>query len=128
MGQRQSRDSHSTPAWWRYRQAFENFREKVRSVQNLAAVEIHDQATIDSAVLEMEIAKECYKAARDALFLEMIPSQDRRFVASGDGRNEEDVRELAELLWELEGRPEGSALDDWYRAENIHRRSFRACV
>ena len=44
-------------------------------MQNLAAVEIHDQATIDSAVLEMEIAKECYKAARDALFLEMIPSE-----------------------------------------------------
>ena len=100
----------------------------MRSVQNLAAVEIHDQATIDALVLEMEIAKECYKAARDALFLEMIPSRGPPFCCFGKRPERRRRQGTCELLWELEGRPEGSALDDWYRAENIHRRSFRACV
>jgi hypothetical protein len=127
MEPRQSPDSHSTANWQRYRQAFDNFREKVRNMQSLASEGNYAQTAIDAAVLEMEIAKEDYKIARDALFLEMLPSKDV-VAAPKDSRNEEGVRELAELLWELEGRPEGSALDDWYRAEDIHRRSFRVCA
>jgi hypothetical protein len=112
----------------RYRQAFDKFREKVRRMQSLAAEGGHDQAAIDAAVLDMEIAKEDYKDARDTLFLEMIAAEKDRAVPVQAARSGDEVRELAELLWELEGRPEGSALNDWYRAENIHRRSFKTCV
>ena len=76
----------------------------------------------------MEIAKEDYNSARDALFSEMVPHANGRVSHAREHPSEQEVRELAELLWELEGRPEGSALDDWYRAENIYRRSFRTFV
>ena len=61
MDRRRNPNSHSTPAWRQYRQTFDNFREKVRRVQILAADGQHDQAAIDCAVLDMEIAKEEYK-------------------------------------------------------------------
>jgi hypothetical protein len=128
MDRRRNPISHSTPAWRQYRQAFDQFRDKVRNMQSLAAGGSQDQTAIDAAVLEMEMAKEDYKAARDTLFLEMIASENHRDPPPHPNRSEDEVRELAELLWELEGRPEGSALNDWYRAENIHRRSFKTCV
>jgi hypothetical protein len=128
MDPRNNSGSYNTPEWRRYRQAFDAFREKVRNMQRLAAGGNPDQAGIDAAVLEMEMAKEDYKCARDVLFLQIVPAASRRLSPVENGRNEEEVRELAALLWELEGRPEGSALDDWYRAESIHRRSFRACA
>ena len=31
----------------------------------------------------------------------------------------DDVRAIAELLWESAGRPEGTAAEDWRRAEEI---------
>jgi len=128
MGTKQSPNSPVTPTWHRYRQAFQNYREKVRNVQNLTLLEDRNQATIDGVVLEMEIAKEDYSSARDALFSEMVPHANGHNSHSENVPSEKGVRELAELLWELEGRPEGSALDDWYRAENIYRRSFRTFV
>src|SRR5690349_3649574 len=117
MERRNNSNSHNTPAWRRYREAFDAFREKVRAMQAVAAGKNHDQSEIDAAVLAMDIAKQEYNTARDALFLEMIPSV-KQDPASKEGRGEskEEIRELAELLWELEGRPEGSALDDWHRA------------
>ena len=125
MGTKRNPLSHITPTWQRYREAFKNFREKVRNVQNLTLGNDRDQSRIDAVVLEMEIAKEDYNSARDALFSEMAPHANGRVSYAENTRSEQEVRELAELLWELEGRPEGSALDDWYRAESIYRRSFR---
>jgi hypothetical protein len=37
------------------------------------------------------------------------------------GRDEARVKSIAELLWELKGKPQGSADDDWYRAERVAR-------
>jgi hypothetical protein len=128
MGTGRSPNSQINPTWQRYRQAFENFREKVRNVQNLTLLKDRNQVTIDAAVLEMEIAKEGYNSARDALFSEMVPHANGHIFHSENVPSEKEVRELAELLWELEGRPEGSALDDWYRAESIYRRSSRTFV
>jgi hypothetical protein len=34
------------------------------------------------------------------------------------------IREIAELLWECEGRREGRADEDWYRAQEILRRAL----
>jgi hypothetical protein len=33
------------------------------------------------------------------------------------------VKDLAELIWELEHKPDGKADDDWFRAESILRRA-----
>ena len=39
---------------------------------------------------------------------------------------EDRVRAVARLLWESVGRPEGTADDDWNRAEQIVRRAAAA--
>ena len=36
------------------------------------------------------------------------------------------VREIAELRWELAGKPEGTDDENWYRAEEIVRRATAA--
>jgi hypothetical protein len=36
------------------------------------------------------------------------------------------IREVAELRWELAGKPEGTDDENWYRAEDIVRRSTAA--
>jgi len=36
------------------------------------------------------------------------------------------VSEIAELRWELAGKPEGTADENWYRAEDIVRRAMAA--
>ena len=78
MGTKRNPLSHITPTWHRYREAFKTFREKVRNVQNLTLGNDRDQSRIDAVVLEMEIAKEDYNSAGDALFSEMVPHANGR--------------------------------------------------
>jgi hypothetical protein len=40
--------------------------------------------------------------------------------------NANRIRRIAKLLWEVAGKPEGSARQDWYRAEEIIRRAVAA--
>ena len=112
----------ASPAWQSYRRAFNNFRNAVRAVQNLSGGNL-DKSTLDAAVLTMQQAHEDYRSARDILAREMMPSGKRGFLRRESTWNQEGVKEIAELLWELEGRPDGTALDDWYRAESIVRRT-----
>ena len=83
---------------------------------------------IDNAILELERARQDYRAARNALLREMIPSDQTPPKSADTAWNQECIREIAQLLWELEGRPEGAALDNWYRAEDIVRRAVVASV
>jgi hypothetical protein len=92
-------------------------------VQDLSASGNPDKSTIDEAVLAMQQAHEDYRSARDILAREMMPSGEGDFARHESTWNEEGVKEIAELLWELEGRPDGTALDNWYRAERIVRRA-----
>jgi hypothetical protein len=105
-----------------YRQAFENFRERVRAVQTLYGGH-SSREKIDTAILELEKARQDYRAARNALLREMIPSDHTPPQSPDSAWNQECIREIAQLLWELEGRPEGAALDNWHRAEEIARRA-----
>jgi len=127
MAVMQSVDWRTSPAWKTYRHAFENFREQVHAVQSLGASHAPKE-TLDAAVIKLQIAVEEYRIARDVLLHEMIPSEDRANATQDDIAHPERVKEIAELLWELEGRPDDSALDDWYRAEAILRRSSSAIV
>lgn len=123
---RQNHSLRATAAWQSYRRAFDNFRSAVRTVQNLSADGNPAKATVDAAVLNMQQAHEDYRCARDTLARELIPSIQPGF-APRNPSTRDGVKEVAELLWELEGRPDGTALDDWYRAENIVRRAAAPC-
>jgi hypothetical protein len=97
-----------------YRSAFEEYSRRVQHVQQLTADENPDLAALDTALLELEKARLAYNACRDALA--------RHLLASSTPRTHGDrVKRMAELLWEVEGRPDGTADQDWHRAEEIVR-------
>jgi hypothetical protein len=123
MDPTESRNSSSTAALRNYRRSFANLREEVRKIQQLSAGSAPDRAAIDAAVLDMEKAWQDYRSARDILLRQLAPASYARIARSGTVSPENEVRHIAELLWELEGKREGAALDDWYRAENIVRRT-----
>lgn len=103
--------------WQAYREAFDDFAQKVRQVQLLAASPGVDQQAIDQALLDLETAHTFYNATRDILAEQFLPSAS---VAQDTPHDHvHNVRHLATLRWEMSGRPEGTAEDDWYRAEEI---------
>lgn len=117
-------DWRTSSTWKSYRHAFENFRAEVHRVQSLGALASPPREELDGAVVRLQIASEDYRIARNALLWEMVPPEHHSITPMNDDIPfSERVKETAELLWELEGRPNGSALDDWYRAEAIVRRS-----
>ena len=103
--------------WQAYREAFDDFAQKVRQVQLLAAHPGVEQQAIDKALLELETAHALYNATRDILAEQFLPSP----AAGQDTPHDHvhNVKHLAALRWEMSGRPEGTADDDWYRAEEI---------
>ena len=80
-----------------------------------------DWQAIDAALLDLEKARVNYNQHRDVLAQQL---------ASFSVRPESDsayrVREIAELRWELAGKPDGTADENWYRAEEIVRRAAAA--
>ena len=107
-----------------YRSAFREFAEKVRQARALMKASNPDRQAIDAALLELETARVTYNHRRDILAQHLLSSAP---VPSDTLRPTADrVRAVAELRWELAGRPEGTAEDDWYRAEEIVGRSAAA--
>ena len=101
--------------WQAYREAFDDFAQKVRQVQLLAARPGVEQHAIDKALLELETAHALYNATRDVLAEQFLPTP----AAGKPHDHVANVKDLAALRWEMSGRPEGTADDDWYRAEEI---------
>lgn len=110
-----------------YQSAFEEFSRRVRDVQHLTSHPNPDQAAIDSALLNLERARVVYDRCRDALAEELLPPSARdKFLRAPSGPSDvraERVRGVAALLWEAAGRPEGTADEDWRRAEEIVRQA-----
>ena len=79
-----------------------------------------DRQAIDGALLELEKARVEYNHRRDALAEKLLPVLGSSASDSVQPQANR-VSEVAQLRWELEGRPEGSAEEDWYRAEEIVR-------
>ncbi len=100
-----------------YRSAFEEFSNKAQRAQLLAA-QNSDGKIFETALLELEKAQLAYNHARDA-FLESLLPESARIPALHDHSHSDDVPTIAELLWEGAGRPEGTAEEDWRRAEAI---------
>jgi hypothetical protein len=112
-----------------YRRACEEFAASLRRVQNLSARPGDNRDSIDAALLELERARVNYSAARDALAQLLgasgslsgsnhaLPVIEQDSQPPSAGR----VKLIAELLWEAAGQPDGTAEDDWRRAEEIVR-------
>ena len=105
-----------------YREAFEEFSQKAQRVQLLAAQQISG-VTFEAALLELEQAHFQYKQARDAFLQSMLPAA-AGMIGGEDGSD--DISTIAELLWESAGRPNGTADQDWRRAESIVKRARAA--
>ena len=111
-------------AWAAYREAFQNFSRKARFVQDLIETRDLDHHTTDTALLELEKAYALYAERRNALAYLLLPLTARGLVpvtAADSEAYEVQVRRVADLIWEVSGRPPGTADDDWYRAEEIIR-------
>jgi hypothetical protein len=80
-------------------------------------------------LLELQKAQWVYDRCRDALAVELLPASMRgtfRRMEPNSAEHEDRVRAVARLLWESVGRPEGTADDDWHRAEQIVHRTAAA--
>ena len=103
-----------------YRDAFRLFSTKAGQVQELTAVSGSDPKAVEAALIEFQVARIEYQKRRDAWVKELLLSSGHdQTVADSCHFHEDDVRAIAELLWESAGRPEGTAAEDWRQAEEI---------
>jgi hypothetical protein len=104
--------------WNEYRATWETFSRDLDKLQTCA--EGGNRQLVEEALLEVEKAKSAHNAARDRLAAHLsgrIAAQD-----AADARSEEQlIREKAQMLWELSGRPQGTAEADWLQAERLVR-------
>jgi hypothetical protein len=108
-----------------YRTAFTEFARKVRAARALMTASNPDWQAIDAALLELEKARVAYNDRRDVLAQQLLTFSVR--PASDSIQPEADrVRAIAELRWELAGKPEGTDDENWFRAEEIVRRAMAA--
>jgi len=104
-----------------YRAAFEEFSKKAQHMQLLAA-QNSDGKIFETALLELEKAQLAYNHARDAFLRSFLP-ESAPIPATHDHSHADDVPTIAELIWEGAGRPDGTAEQDWRRAEAIVKRA-----
>lgn len=114
-----------------YRAAFQNFAGKEQRVltlkQEIAAGErsgMDAVCELEEAVVELERARIAYSRSRDEFAKQLLPGAVRPQDLLSSG-GERQVRLLAHLLWESAGRPEGTAEEDWHRAEKL---AAQVCV
>jgi hypothetical protein len=106
--------------WQEYRNAWETYSLKHASLQCLMDSVQPEKSRIETVVLELERARRAHSAARDRLAGHMngaLPYSSAMLAESA----ETQVRNTAQLLWEMAGRPEGTAEGDWLRAERLIR-------
>jgi hypothetical protein len=83
---------------------------------------------IEAALMDVEKARVVYDGCRDALAQQLLPPTRTAGlqVAEPPQALTERVKNIAELLWESAGRPDGTADEDWRVAEEIVRRAATA--
>jgi hypothetical protein len=107
-----------------YRTTFQEYSIKLDALQRLMSSGAPDSTLMDEALLEVEKARLAHSNARDQLARELV----RPPLPSAARDGEHHVRETARLLWEMAGRPEGSAERDWRRAEQlVHAAASSGC-
>ena len=122
--------SRTSDVWRSYRVAFDEFSRRVRHIQLMCANANGDRGNIDAALLELEKARVAYNDCRSALARQLLPSLSSELfpAVSPDSPKAyaNRIRKIAQLLWEIEGKPDGTANEDWHRAEEIIRRATAA--
>jgi hypothetical protein len=83
-----------------------------------ACVDAGDREGAETALAEVEKARAAYDAARDRL-AQSLGSENLSSINVDSRRLR--VRNTAHLIWEMAGRPEGTAEADWRRAEQLVR-------
>jgi DUF2934 family protein len=102
-----------------YRTSFRDYSRKLDALQRLIGAAAIDTGQVEAALLEVEKARLVHSRARDRLARELVlPGSPARQLHECPV-NEQRIRETAQLLWELNGRPSGSAERDWRRAEQL---------
>lgn len=110
-----------------YRYAFEDFSRKAERVQLLTAQQNSDGRSFESALFELEKAHLAYNQARDTFLRSLLPDSPQISTVY-DKDYSGDVPTIAELLWESAGRPDGTAEEDWRRAEAIVKSAVSTAV
>ncbi|HEY6392757.1 MAG TPA: DUF2934 domain-containing protein [Bryobacteraceae bacterium] len=110
-----------------YQQAFHDFSECVRRLQSVINDPHPDRAAIEAALLEVEKTRVVYDSRRDALARHLLPLNPG-ILPTTDSQEAvaEHVKDIAEILWEAAGKPDGTAADDWRRAEEIVKSAVAA--
>jgi hypothetical protein len=104
--------------WNEYRATWAAFSRNLDLLQ--ACAEGGNRQLVEEALLEVEKAKAAHNAARDRLAANLsgrIAAADTAAARS----QEELIREKARVLWELSGKPQGTAEADWLDAERLVR-------
>ncbi len=107
--------------WNEYRGTWEEFARQLDELQRL--VEAGDQDHIESALLAVEKARLAHNESRDRLAAQLtgeIVAADAQ-ASARKLPDDERVRKTARLLWEFSGKPQGTAENDWFRAERMVR-------
>lgn len=102
-----------------YRAAWSAFSRRLNELQTL--VEAGDRTGAQEALLAVEKARLAHNAARDRLAEHLgseVAASKRR---TGMQTDRHTVTRTAHLLWEVAGRPAGTAESDWHRAEALVR-------
>jgi len=100
-----------------YRTAFRDYADKLEILQNLIESGPVEAAQIESVVLEVEKARVAHNCARDRLAGAL--GENGRLSTPTTASGEGHIRETARLMWELAGRPNGTAEHDWCAAEQL---------
>jgi len=109
-----------------YRNAFSEFARKSQQARALMSASNPDWQAIDAALLDLEKARVNYNQERDLLAQQLSTTSEQPPAPISISNSTTRVREIAQLRWELAGKPEGTDDDNWYRAEEILRRATAA--
>jgi hypothetical protein len=112
-----------------YRDAFRQFQREADRLAVIKAQSFYDPTEAERALQRVEHARLTYNDTRDLLAATFMAAETaRKFwaIPASARREQYRVKSIAELLWELAGKPQGSAEDDWYRAERVVRHAGAA--
>ena len=102
-----------------YQSTWREFADKLTALQQLRQTGPQDNRTIEAAVLDLETARLAYGCARDLLAERLQEGLAESAPAIAIELDESRVSAAAHLLWDLAGRPEGTAERDWNRAREL---------
>jgi hypothetical protein len=103
----------------RYRTTWEEFVRATNALQDSLIATAPDRARAEVAFFEAEKARLAYNAARDLLVAQMAGLRAAANPPSQTLPQDRKVRAIARLLWELSGKPDGTAQADWLNAERL---------